>query len=192
MSKSHLATKTAAALSSTGTTSQQTFTASPNLAIPDNSSLTSSLTVAGLSGSITNLKVTVNIAHTWDADLDVYLLSPTGQQIELFTDVGGRGDNFFNTVLDSQATTLISKAAAPFTGSFRPEGNLAVVNGLSPNGEWTLKVIDDEALFSGTLNAWSLDFSVFQTNRPPTGEVLLSDMTPEQGQTLSVTEYLGG
>lgn len=190
MSKTHLSSKSAAAVSPVGTTIQQAFTASPNLAIPDNATLTTNLTVAGLSGSITDLNVTINIAHTWDADLDVYLISPTGQQIELFTDVGGRGDNFFNTVLDNEAATLISKGTTPFTGSFRPEGNLAVVNGLSPNGEWMLKVTDDEALFSGTLKAWSLDFSVFQANHAPTGEVLLSDMTPEQNQLLSVTDTL--
>ncbi|MDP2902510.1 MAG: proprotein convertase P-domain-containing protein, partial [Methylovulum sp.] len=168
----------------------QQFVANPFLAIPDNGTASSTLTVNGMGGLITDLNVSVSIDHPWDTDLEVYLITPDGQAIELFTDVGGRGDNFTDTVLDNEASASIINGSAPFTGSYRPEGNLASTYGLSPNGVWTLKVTDDELLFTGTLNAWGLAISAFQANNPPTGDVTLSDMTPEQNQTLSVADTL--
>lgn len=76
--------------------------------------------------------------------------------MELFTYVGGTGNNFTNTTLDDDAATSITAGAAPFTGTFRPEGSLATFNGLNPNGTWALRITDDELILFGTLNSWSL------------------------------------
>ncbi len=76
--------------------------------------------------------------------------------------MGGAGQNFIDTVLDDQATTLISAGAAPFTGSYRPEGSLATLNGKVSTGIWTLEVTDDTLGQSGTLNGWEL--SVYSGN----------------------------
>ena len=62
----------------------------------------------------------INVTHTWDSDLNVFLIAPNGARIELTTGNGGGGDNYTNTVFDDEAATLISAGAAPFTGSFRP------------------------------------------------------------------------
>jgi len=83
--------------------------------------------------------VTVNIDHSWDSDLDIYLIHPDGTQIELSTDNGSAGDNYTNTVFDDQATTPITSGTAPFTGSFIPEQSLSVLNGKNANGTWNLK-----------------------------------------------------
>jgi hypothetical protein len=77
--------------------------------------------------SIYDADVVLNIKHPWDTDLDVYLIAPDGTQIELFTDVGGSGDNFTETQLDDEASTSITASSAPFTGSFKPEGTLSVL-----------------------------------------------------------------
>ena len=58
-----------------------------------------------------------------------------------------------------QATGVIGTLnfnAAPFTGTYRPEGNLSLLNGKSANGVWTLKVTDDNVGDVGTLNNWDL------------------------------------
>jgi subtilisin-like proprotein convertase family protein/subtilisin family serine protease len=120
---------------------------------------TTTTTVSGVSGTIQDINVTVNITHTWDEDLDVFLISPTGTRVELFTDVGSSGDNFTNTVLDDQAATLISAGAPPFTGTFRPEGSLAALNGQNANGTWTLELTDDVASDEGVLNSWTLSIA---------------------------------
>jgi subtilisin-like proprotein convertase family protein len=40
-------------------------------------------------GPITDVNVTVRIAHTYDSDLDLYLVSPSRQRVHLAQRVGG-------------------------------------------------------------------------------------------------------
>jgi subtilisin-like proprotein convertase family protein len=140
---------------------QATLTASSTevpRTVPDAGTTTSRLTVTKAAGRILDVNVTLNLTHPFDADLDVFLVSPAGTRVELFTDVGGDGANFTNTVLDDEATTAVTAGTAPFTGSFRPESPLAAVDFQDPNGVWTLEVSDDTATNTGTLNSWSLTF----------------------------------
>ena len=97
-----------------------------------------------------------SIAHTYDADLDIYIRHPDGTDVELSTDNGGSGNNFTNTRLDDEAATSITNGSAPFTGSFQPEGSLATLDGKAANGNWTLRIRDDGGGDTGTLNGWSL------------------------------------
>jgi filamentous hemagglutinin family protein len=112
-------------------------------------------TVPEGSPTIDDLDVRFSAAHTWDADLDVSLTSPTGAELELFSDVGGSGNNFQDTVLDDEAITSIALGANPFEGRFQPERSegLAVFDGQVSEGTWTLTVTDDANNDSGTLFA---------------------------------------
>ena len=132
-----------------------TFTKVENVTIPDRRTITSSLAIAP-TGRILDLNVRVNITHGWDEDLDVFLIAPDGTRTELFTDVGGTSANFTNTILDDEATTAITAGSAPFTGTYRPEGNLTALEGKSVNGTWKLEVKDDEWMINGTLIDWSI------------------------------------
>jgi subtilisin-like proprotein convertase family protein len=123
--------------------------------IPDQSTIESTI-VVGDAYDIQDINVVLNIAHTRAADLDVFLISPSGTRIELFTDVGGNSDNFTGTELDDAAGTSITSGAAPFTGFFRPEGDLGLLEGETVNGTWTLEVTDDQNRQTGTLVSWSL------------------------------------
>ena len=106
---------------------------------------------------ITDVNLTLNIEHTWDADLEVKLIAPDGvTEIILFEDIGSNGDNFTNTVLDDDASTVISDGEAPFTGSFSPTGSLSDLNGLLSGGDWTLYINDDADGDGGTLLDWSI------------------------------------
>ncbi|MGJ8591759.1 MAG: proprotein convertase P-domain-containing protein [Aquaticitalea sp.] len=111
-------------------------------------------------GDITDVNVTINITHTYDADLDIFIISPTGTQVELTTDNGGSGDNFVNTVFDQQGTVSITTGSAPFTGVFIPEGNLTNFNGEEASGDWTLRITDDAGQDGGQLNSWTLEVCV--------------------------------
>src|SRR5207253_7358143 len=104
------------------------------------------------------------IAHPWDVDLSVFLVSPAGTRVELFSHVGGSGKNFTFTTLDDQAPTAITAGSAPFTDSYRPTGSLAAVNGQNPNGTWTLEVSDTAAGDTGTLLNWSLTLTSGEPN----------------------------
>ena len=109
---------------------------------------------------ITDVNVRINIAHTYDSDLDISLISPAGTVIDLSSANGGSGDNFTNTFFDQDATTLITAGAPPFTGSFQPEGNLSSLNGQMSAGNWTLRVVDNFNLDGGSINEFRLDLCV--------------------------------
>jgi len=107
-------------------------------------------------GAIDNLVVELDISFVWDEDLDVYLLAPDGTRVELFTDVGGFGAHFAQTILDDAAAVSISDGEAPFTGRYRPEGHLSDLIGIERQGTWKLEVTNDGEWFTGTLNAWAV------------------------------------
>ncbi len=137
---------------------------------------TSSIVVGGIPAALTISDVNVNLTlnHTFDSDLIITLIGPDGTRIILSAFEGGAGDNFTNTVFDDEATTDIFAGAAPFSGAFIPEEALSVLQGLSPNGTWSLEIEDAAGADAGTLVAWSLDIStggVAGNNVFPSSEV---------------------
>jgi subtilisin-like proprotein convertase family protein len=155
-------------------------------AIPDNGTTTSTLTVP-VAMTITDVNVRLDITHTFDADLDVFLQSPLGTSLELFTDVGGSFDDFTTTLFDDQALTPISSGTAPFTGRFKPEGaaGLAAFNGQDASGNWTLTLTDDFPADTGTLNSWGLDITQVTCSLTPTPNPPAVTVTaPDGGETV--------
>ncbi|MCF2146476.1 proprotein convertase P-domain-containing protein [Desmonostoc muscorum LEGE 12446] len=136
-----------------------TFSNTSALNIPDESTINSNLTVSALSGAIADVNVTLNITQTYSSHLDVFLISPTGTRVTLFTGVGSIFSNFTSTVLDDEATTSITAGNAPFTGTFRPQGLLSAFDYQNPNGTWRLEVTDKYVGGVGTLKNWSLNLS---------------------------------
>ena len=125
------------------------------ISLPDENTVISTLEISD-DATIHDLNVQLNIAHTRDADLDVYLISPVGTRVELFTDVGGSGDDFQDTIFDDESGIPITSGSAPFAGTYRPEGNLAEFEGESLAGTWQLEIHDDRSRQTGTLNSWSI------------------------------------
>lgn len=128
------------------------------LSIPDQSTATSELDVSGLSGTVLDMDVSLDISHSDQKDLDVFLISPAGTRVELLTDVGNFGDGVNPTTLDDQAASSIIEAEV-FYVEYRPEGLLSSFNSQDPNGTWTLEITDDAAGDVGILNSWSLTFN---------------------------------
>lgn len=100
-----------------------------------------------------------NLRHTWDSDLVIQLISPTGTQVMLSNRRGASGENYINTVFDDEASQSIAAARAPFTGSFRPDALLSAFDGQDAFGTWTLRVSDVTAFDNGRLNSWGLSLS---------------------------------
>ncbi len=114
-------------------------------------------------GEILDVDVEVDISHTFVADLDMFLISPSGTRVRLINDRGGSGDNLQGTIFDDEASrsiNSISNTEAPFTGRFRPIQPLSAFDGEDSNGTWTLEIRDDAANDVGVLNAWSLTITV--------------------------------
>ena len=106
---------------------------------------------------VTDVNVTINITHTWAADLDITLTSPQGTVVELTSDNGSNGDNYTDTVFDQEGTDgPITGGSAPFTGSYIPEGDLSTIYGESAQGDWILTVVDDANADGGTFNSFDL------------------------------------
>ena len=126
--------------------------------IPDNSGAgIDSVVNIGTTSEITDVNVTVNITHTWDSDLTLTLTSPGGIIVILSDGNGSSGDNYTDTVFDQEATDPITSGAAPFTGTFQPEGDLSLLYGEFSGGDWTLNVSDGAGGDTGTINSWSLE-----------------------------------
>src|SRR4051794_27037132 len=68
----------------------QSFSNSTFITIPDSGAATpypSNVTVNGMAGTITDVSVTLNnFTHSWSSDVDVLLVSPTGQKVVIFSD----------------------------------------------------------------------------------------------------------
>ena len=133
--------------------SQQMITSTPIL---DNDVTLSRITVPPEVSIITDINVTLDIQHLAIPDLDVYLNSPSGTRILLFSDLSSNESDFTNTTLDDEAGVRIVDASAPFTGRFVPEEFLDGFDGENPSGNWTLEIVDDNATDSGTLLSWSI------------------------------------
>ena len=96
------------------------------------------------------------------------MIGPDGTTVLLTGENGGSGDNYGSacspaasrTTFDGAAQNYIAHFSAPFTGTFRPEGNLAAFNGKSgaaANGTWKLRITDTTQFDTGALQCWSVN-----------------------------------
>jgi subtilisin-like proprotein convertase family protein len=117
-------------------------------------------------GKITGVSVGVRITHTFDSDVAIYLVSPTGRFIPVDTGHGTSGDDFgtgatnctgTQTVFADSATTPIAAGTSPFAGSFKPDSPFAALNGGAASGVWTVVLSDTTSGDSGTIHAVSLN-----------------------------------
>lgn len=143
----------------------QTFNGTGGI-IPDDgvSAIDFSLTVSGLSPSVLDASfgietVCIDLTHTWNADLNISLISPDGTEIMLTSHNGGDSDNYSNTCFDQSAASSIVSGWGPFTGVFKPQVNLGYLNnGQNGNGIWKLHIYDDYPADVGNLISWSITF----------------------------------
>lgn len=110
--------------------------------------------------TVLDVNVLLNVQHTFDADLTLALISPSGTEIVLTGGVGLDGDNYTDTYFDDEADIAIDSSAAlpPFTGRFKPIDKLWLFDGENSGGVWKLKVIDNGFQDGGALLGWSVIF----------------------------------
>lgn len=140
----------------------------------------SPLVVTNGGGLIRSMTVTLsNLSHTFPDDLDILLVGPNGRSVLLMSDAGG-GVSLNNvTLIFSDSAPALPDEAPIVSGTYRPtdyeEGDifdapapvgpygtsLSVFNGISPNGTWSLYMVDDLGGDAGRLaNGWSLQFDL--------------------------------
>lgn len=132
----------------------------PNVAIPDNTTIYDTLT-SGRPEPLADLNVSVKINHTWIGDLDIVLThQDTSSQAELLpVSFSCSGDNIDATFDDEAANpiTCVSSAVPALSGDVRPSGNLGVFDYEALAGAWQLAVHDGSGGDSGTLVEWCLE-----------------------------------
>lgn len=134
----------------------QEFSNTDVVDIPDAGRVYVPIVVPNQVSQVTDLNVTLNFQHQWLGDLDVYLISPGGRRVELFTDLTNNGTLMTNTVLDDQADFSILTGSQPYTGRFMPEGKLSDFIMESTAGTWLLEINDDNSSDIGRLLSWSM------------------------------------
>jgi len=143
------------------------------LAIPTNTTVTSTFVLAPGSGDVRDIDVrNIAITHPATGDLVLSLTSPSNTTITLFNRHGGGGDNIIGLNFDDDAPITISGGSAPFTNTFRPVQALSAFNGEPASGTWTLTIQDADANDSGTLTNVELDVdaSLRECDAVSTGE----------------------
>ncbi len=110
----------------------RTFENTTDVAIPDNTTVNSPITVSGATGNgSATSTVEVHIVHTYRGDLVVDLVAPDGTVRNLLNRAGGSADN-----VDQTFTVNLSTEVA--------------------NGTWNLRVRDAASLDTGFINSWKL------------------------------------
>lgn len=130
----------------------QTFTTSGG-AIPDDGTAAEfPIVVSGLvPGTIDTAtfgleSVCITIEHTWISDIELRIVAPDGTSALLFSGIGGDTDFFTSTCLNASAVQSIAEGTPPYTGNFRPQGQMGIVNNGQPGaGTWKLRILDTYA-----------------------------------------------
>ena len=148
----------------------------------------SPINVSGLSDVVKKIQVTFDIEHTWTGDLRISLLDPSGLRVVLANRRGGSSDDFHNVTFAQDAPISIRNATPPFTGTYRPEGDLHDFRGRLPNGTWTLEVRDLAFQDGGSLNSWTLEL---ETQGSPSSQYnidirFLGGLTPSQEDAFAI------
>ena len=146
----------------------QTFSWSGTEYIMDNTTINIPIVVSGVPTVIDNnygvAHICLNITHSYDADLLIKLVSPSGFTVTLIQNIGGSANNFIGTCLGMDGTAF-TNAQAPYSGIFFPVGDVSSFNnGQNPNGTWQLQVTDVASPDTGSIHIASIAF----TNNPPT------------------------
>jgi subtilisin-like proprotein convertase family protein len=143
----------------------QTFSSTINQLVPDDgTTMYLPIEASGLpdvlNGESGLVQICLNMDHTYNSDMVVQLAAPDGTLFMLFSGIGGDLDNFTNCCLRFDASDYISNQTPPYSGTWLPMGNMALVNnGQNPNGTWNLVLYDTYAFADqGYMYDWSITF----------------------------------
>jgi uncharacterized repeat protein (TIGR01451 family)/uncharacterized delta-60 repeat protein len=178
-------------------TNNARFTNNTYITIRDDTSALpypSSILVSNVNGVVSKATLTLtNLSHTSPSDIDMLLVSPGGQNMLPLAHNGGRNSITNVTLtLDDDAATPVPIGGTIVSGTNRPNPNLPVpvfpvpappapyatnlmaCIGSNPNGIWSLYVIDDTPLDSGSIaQGWVLALTTASVV-PPAADLVVT------------------
>jgi subtilisin-like proprotein convertase family protein len=119
-------------------------------------------------GSVLRVVANVRLDHTFDGDLLISLISPSGTVVALSNRNGGSGDNYGSgandcsgtpTSFNDSAGTSITAGSPPFAGSFRPQAPLSAFASENQEGQWSLRIADLAGADIGTVGCVRLQIT---------------------------------
>lgn len=125
---------------------------------------------------ITDLDVSIDLTHSCDFDLQLFLQSPSGSRVllNMYDPLTKyfNGEDYRGTTFDDEADTPIEAGSAPFGGRYRPlEGSLlSTFDGQDAFGRWRLQVYDAFYYDTGRFHEFTLTITVPE---PATAALLL-------------------
>ena len=133
-----------------------------NIAIPDGigantagPTLTNVITIPDAT-TIGEIKVNVDVSHTWIGDLVVTITHPNGTEVStLWNRNCNTGVDDFDVIFEDGAAAIT--CASPTIGTANPSSPLDVFSGLDSAGDWTISLTDFFNADTGTLNDWSIE-----------------------------------
>ena len=144
-------------------TTTSNFLTSPGSTVTTGAPVSSVLAVGGAGSYVIGVELSLNLPHTFAADLDITLTSPGGTTTVITTDNGAGNDNVFSgslfTDVASTPVTDFPHMNLVTSSPMEPEGAFGAFIGENPNGNWTLSVIDDAGGDDGTLVSWALSIT---------------------------------
>ncbi|PCE66123.1 reprolysin-like metallopeptidase [Sediminicola luteus] len=108
---------------------------------------------------ISDIKVTVDLDHTYVADLLITLTSPIGTQVTLLNGNCPEAADV-NAVFTDSGLDIVCSDNPAISGEVKPSGLLSVLQGELTKGTWVLEVKDQETNDGGALNGFGLQFCV--------------------------------
>ena len=139
------------------------FTETADLRIPEEGSSGTIFSVIEVpdAGTIQDVNVSIEMQHGFIGDLDVFLISPDGTQIQLMQRATDREGSVDGTVsFDDDASTSIDDAGSNIVGTWRPaddDFNMDFLEGRDQAGLWILEISDRLDGDVGRLISWTLE-----------------------------------
>jgi subtilisin-like proprotein convertase family protein len=114
--------------------------------------------------TIGDLKVNMNITHTWIGDIRVTLEGPAsiGSPRIILLDIPCGDDQNINCIMSDDGGEPACTGNPAISGSIAPVDSLSSLNTLPADGEWILRVFDFNNEDGGTINAFSLNICSVQ------------------------------
>ncbi|WP_120200788.1 proprotein convertase P-domain-containing protein, partial [Ichthyenterobacterium magnum] len=130
------------------------------VAIEDNTTVTTDISMP-YGSVIDGVSVSMDIEHTWDGDLTIDLMAPSGETINLVSASGSSDEvngtrNFFDGAANPASDFGTETDIEPNGGTFADFAATVV----DANGLWTLSINDSATGDDGTLHSWSINLSI--------------------------------
>ncbi len=127
--------------------------------------------------NINDVNLYLSFLHAASGQLQVTLISPTGQSVQVMNGYSGLGIGLnFTTIFDDQAdSSLVNNRYIHVLSNVKPQANLnSVFSGNNSGGVWRLRIQDVSGLETGQLIAWGLQIN----NSPVIGIQNISSEIP--------------